>query len=220
MTVTTASSARPRADLIAAALSAGRPRLVLAIDATASREPCWTAARQVTDSLFSAIPGGLDVALAAHGGSAVHTFTDFASDPAVLRDRAAAISCQAGATMLVPILQRARDARAKVLVYVGDVFEENEGELAEAADALRVRGTKVIVLHDTSCGSDPLSARAFAELADRTQGAVMAFDPSSVGRLRELLEAIAVLAVGGLKLLEAKRKELPGARLLLAKLDK
>ena len=28
-----------------------RPRLVFAVDATASREPAWTAARQVTDAL-------------------------------------------------------------------------------------------------------------------------------------------------------------------------
>ena len=52
-----------------------RPRLVFAVDATASREPAWAAARQVTDALVKALPGALDVALAVHGGSRVHTFT-------------------------------------------------------------------------------------------------------------------------------------------------
>ena len=34
-----------------------RPRLVFAVDATASREPAWAAARQVTDALVKALPG-------------------------------------------------------------------------------------------------------------------------------------------------------------------
>ena len=48
-----------------------RPRLVFAVDATASREPAWAAARQVTDALVQALPGELDVALAVHGDSEV-----------------------------------------------------------------------------------------------------------------------------------------------------
>src|SRR5436189_116280 len=48
-----------------------RPRLVFAVDATASREPAWAAARQVTDALVKALPGELDIALAVHGGSRV-----------------------------------------------------------------------------------------------------------------------------------------------------
>ena len=46
-----------------------RPRLVFGFDATASREPAWATARQVTDALVRALPGELDVALAVHGGS-------------------------------------------------------------------------------------------------------------------------------------------------------
>ena len=34
-----------------------RPRLVFAVDATASREPAWAAARGVTDALVKALPG-------------------------------------------------------------------------------------------------------------------------------------------------------------------
>ena len=34
-----------------------RPRLVFAVDATASREPAWAATRQVTDALVKALPG-------------------------------------------------------------------------------------------------------------------------------------------------------------------
>src|SRR6478672_1387614 len=70
-----------------------RPRLIFAVDATASREPAWAAARQVTDALVKAMPGGLDVALAVHGGSRVHTFTGFTDDARTLRDRAAGVDC-------------------------------------------------------------------------------------------------------------------------------
>lgn len=60
------------ADLRRAALDAGRPRLLLAVDATASREPAWAAARAVSDALFTAVLDGLDVGLAVHGGSEAH----------------------------------------------------------------------------------------------------------------------------------------------------
>src|SRR6185312_7334552 len=59
----------------------GRARLVFGFDATASREPAWDTARQVTDALVRALPGELDVALAVHGGARLHTFTDFTADP-------------------------------------------------------------------------------------------------------------------------------------------
>ena len=76
-----------------------RPRLVFAVDATASREPAWKAARQVTDALVKALPGELDVALAVHGGSRVHTFTAFTSDAATLRDRAAGVASEISLTI-------------------------------------------------------------------------------------------------------------------------
>lgn len=102
-----------------------RPRLVFGFDATASREPAWATARQVTDALVRALPGALDVALAVHGGSRLHTFTEFTANPATLRDRAAAIRCRAGSTQMLPILSRALGAAGvRVVTYIGDVFEE------------------------------------------------------------------------------------------------
>ena len=188
---------------------------MLAVDATASREPAWNAAKRVTDALFSALPGQLDVALAVHGGDVVHTFTDFTCNPASLRDQAASVTCRAGQTRMLDIMERVREEKAiKVLLYVGDVFEESIAGGLDLADALRLRGTKLIVLHDTSTGGSH-DADIFARLAGRTGGCVLPFDADAVDRLRELLEAIAVLAVGGMKLLESKTKALPAARLLL-----
>jgi hypothetical protein len=187
--------------------------MVFALDATASREAAWSAAVRTTDALFKALPGQLDVALAVHGGSTVHTFTPFAPDPQMLRDAAASVSCMAGRTCMIDILTRAREeSEVRVVVYVGDVFEEEAAEAFEAADALRLRGTRVIVLQD---GDDAASARVFSEIARRTGGAVIAFDADAVDRLRDLLEAIGCLAVGGRRLLEQRRGTLAGAPLLL-----
>src|SRR5579863_8446851 len=52
--------------------TAERALMVFAVDATASRVAAWEAAQQLTDALFAAVPGELDVALAVHGGSRVH----------------------------------------------------------------------------------------------------------------------------------------------------
>lgn len=210
---------RDRADLIAAAVaSARRPRLVLAVDATASREPAWEAAKCVMDELFAALPGQIDVALAVHGGSVMHTFTGFVTDPSTLQDRAASVRCRSGETRLLAILDRVREEdNVKVVVYVGDVFEESLDAGLAAADAMRLRGTKLIILHDTATGGHH-SADIFGQLAGRTGGCVLPFDGDCIDRLRELLEAVAILAVGGVRLLEAKAKALPAARLLLAHL--
>jgi hypothetical protein len=201
--------------------NSARPRLVFAVDATASREPAWAVARKVTDALVKALPGELDVALAVHGGSRVHTFTAFTSDATTLRDRAGGVVCEAGMTRLLPILSVSQKRPGvRVVIYIGDVFEESVSQGRRLADAMGEQGTKLIVLHDTA---DPLARRdaeVFWDLAKRTGGCVLPFDASASGRLRDLLSAVAVYAVGGEKLLRQRRHELPGAVALLEHLSK
>src|SRR5580658_6395805 len=209
--------AEPRAETRSPAL----PRLIFAVDATASREPAWAAARQVTDALVKALPGELDVALAVHGGSHVHTFTTFTNDPATLRDRTAGVTCQAGLTRLLPILSASlKQPSVRVIVYIGDVFEESLPQGRHLADALGLRGTKLIVLHDTADPSARRDAELFWDLAKRTGGCVLPFDASAPGKLRDILSAVAVYAVGGEKLLRERRHALPGAVALLDHLDR
>ena len=198
-----------------------RPRLVFAVDATASREPAWVAARQVTDALVKALPGELDVALAVHGGSRVHTFTAFTNDAATLRDRAAGVACEAGMTRLLPILSTTlKQQSVRVIIYIGDVFEESLSHGRRLADQLGARGTKLIVLHDTTDPSARRDAELFWDLAKRTGGCVLPFDAGAPGRLRDILSAVAVYAVGGEKLLRERRHELAGAVALLDHLEK
>jgi hypothetical protein len=200
----------------AAASTAQRPRLVFGFDATASREPAWAAARKVTDALVRALPGELDVALAVHGGSRLHTFTEFTANPAVLRDRAAAIDCIPGHTQMLPILARTLAVPGvRVVVYIGDVFEELPGRGRKLADEMGRRGIRLFVLHDVADWNARRDAELFRDLARRTGGDILPFDANAPDRLRELLAAVAVYAVGGEALLEEKQRMLPGAALLL-----
>ena len=193
-----------------------RPRLVFGFDATASREPAWATARGVTDALVRALPGELDVALAVHGGGMLHTFTEFTADARTLRDRAAGIRCIAGHTRLLAILSRSlASPGVRVVVYIGDVFEESLARGRQLADALGARGIRLFVLHDTSDWNARRDGEVFLDLARRTGGCVLPFDVNAPDRLRDILGAAAAYAVGGEALLREKRAELPGAVLLL-----
>lgn len=205
-----------RTELLRTALaSQKRPRLVFAFDATASREPAWHAAKQVTDSLFTALPGAVDVALAVHGGGNVHTFTDFSSDVSVFRDKAASVRCQAGETALIPLMDQVlQHTGIKVLLYIGDCFEECTDAAFSLADSMRSRGIRGLFFHDASTG-DFESQAIFEEIARRTGGACFDFHHSELRPFRELLDAVVVFATGGVPLLEQKKDQFPGATRLL-----
>ena len=153
-----------------------RPRLVFGFDATASREPAWATARQVTDALVRALPGELDVALAVHGGGApahlyrLHRRRQPAARPS-RRD-----SCIAGHTRLLPILARSLAAPGvRVVTYIGDVFEEVARRGRKMADELGRMGSS-----SSSCTTPRLDRPArrggFPDLARRTGGCVLPFD--------------------------------------------
>jgi hypothetical protein len=195
-----------------------RPRLVLAVDATSSRAAAWEASQRVMGALFTALPGELDVNLAVHGGGRVHTFTPFVPDADLLRPIAARIRCKAGYTKLCDIFERVlKSERVRVVVYVGDVFEESKSKAIRLAKALLLNETRVIILHDTGSRDDDDGA-VFQTIATITGGAVLPFDASALDRLGELLQAVAVLAVGGTELLETRQEIMPAAPLLLERL--
>ena len=91
---------------------------------------------------------------------------------------------------------RREDQAVRVVVYIGDVFEESLPHGRQLADQLGARGTKLFVLHDTSDASARRDAEVFWDLAKRTGGCVLPFNSSAPGRLRDLLSAVAVYAVG------------------------
>ncbi len=74
------------------------------MDATASHESAWNVAKEITDAMFKAVPGALDVALAYHGGGRLQEVTPFSSDTKAFLDKVHTVCCQAGITALNDIL--------------------------------------------------------------------------------------------------------------------
>ena len=201
----------------ASAAPARLPRLVFALDATASRERAWAAARQVTDSLFGAAPGGIEVALAVHGGGRMTAFGGFHRDVGALRDEAAGISCEPGPTRMLDIVRESlRRPGVRAMVYIGDCFEEDESAALALAGSLRLRGTKLVVLQDESSGTTS-ALRVFRAMAGRTGGIVLPFDAGSLDPLRDALGAVASYVAGGRDMLRVRSLASPAARLLLGR---
>ena len=135
----------------------------------------------------------------------------------MLRD-AAAVECSAGRTKLLDILERTLgNSGVRLVVYVGDDFEEDETKAFELADRCRMRGCRLVVLHDAASAS-PGTAEFFAALAARTGGCVLPFDADAPQRLSEMLSTLASYAAGGVGLLRKLAPSSASARLLLGKL--
>jgi hypothetical protein len=192
-------------------------RLLVGFDATGSREPTWRQASRLTDTLIRTLPDRLQVALAVHGGGRLKFVTRYTTNAAALRGKAAEVQCEAGGTRLLDILADPAALKADVVLYIGDSFEESASQAGKLADKLRQCGTRVIILQE---GDDDYARSIFAEIAERTGGALLPFDISSFDRVgKELVELIAVLAVEGIEAVEAQQETRPAARVLLEKLD-
>jgi hypothetical protein len=153
-----------------------------------------------------------------HGGGRVHTFTPYTEDVRKLRRIAANISCEPGGTKLVPILERAARERVRVVVYIGDSFEERLAHAMRCCEAMALNETRLIVLHDDP-GDCLQEIRAeFEQMAAITAGAVLPFRAEALDELAAMLEAVSVLAVGGPELLAEKQTAMPAALLLLERL--
>lgn len=216
-----AISATPKQEILQQAIAPGsRPRLLFAMDATASREASWNVAKEITGAMFESVPGELDVALAYHGGGRLQQLTPFSPNAKVFLDKVQQVRCLAGMTAFNPILDRASQCSGlKALIYVGDCYEENKAEAIASAGQLKLRGVRCFIFHDTSSSAQgydiEVARRVFGQIAQTTGGALLPFDETSPQLVKQLLEAISIYAAQGIKALEKKTKYLPAARLLL-----
>lgn len=178
----------------------GRGRLLFAMDATASREPTWDAACHIQAQMFEETRalGGLDVQLCFYRGYREFVASPWVSAPGALLQRMTSVTCAAGYTQVVRVLEHALQEslrhRVRALVFVGDCMEEKLEAVIEAAGRLGVAGVTAFMFHE---GSDPAAAHAFQEVARLTRGAYCRFDSGSARQLRDLLTAAAVFASGG-----------------------
>lgn len=196
-----------------------RGRLLFAIDATASREPTWDMACQIQSEMFTSTDdlGGLEVQLAFYRGFGEMKVTPWLEAPDELVRRMLKVRCLAGRTQIRKLLSHTlRETEAQkvdALVFVGDVVEEDIDELGHKAGQLGLVGTPVFVFHE---GGEPVSRRAFEQIARLSGGAYCSFDTGSAQQLKELLAAVAVFSAGGRRALADLGKERGGRVLQIA----
>lgn len=196
-----------KAQALGAMKAVRKGRLILALDATMSRQPTWDLACTLQAEMFDAAgkAGSLDVQLAYFRGFGECRSSKFVGDTAALKDLMVRIDCRGGHTQIGKVLahtlkETAREA-VDALVYIGDAMEESVDDLSDKAGQLGLRKVPVFVFQE---GRDTIAEKAFREIARLSGGAWFRFDRNSAATLARLLSSIAVYASGGFKALEAR----------------
>jgi hypothetical protein len=194
-------------------------RIILAIDATASRERRWDTASHLQAQMFETVSavGKLDVQLVYYRGYSECVASRWQSNAESLAAVMARVTCAAGHTQIRKVLAHARkeNAREKInaLIIVSDACEETPHDLY--AEARELDGVPVFMFQE---GSDEHVGKIYAEIARLTGGAHCKFDGGATQRLADLLKAVATFATGGIRALADQKTE--AARLLLTQVKK
>lgn len=189
------------------AAGAQKGRLILALDATMSRQPTWDLACTLQADMFDAAgkTGRLEIQLVYFRGFGECRSSKFVSEPSTLKDLMVRIDCRGGHTQIGKVLSHAlketETRKVDALVYIGDAMEEEIDDLADKAGRLGLKGVPTFLFQE---GHDSTAESAFKEIARLTRGAWFRFDRNAADTLAKLLSAIAVYASGGYAALEAR----------------
>jgi hypothetical protein len=203
------------------ASTAARARLAVVIDATGSREPTWDMAVQLQAKMFEEAArvgmGRLEIQLTHFRGLDEVSSTPWMTDARALAQMMSRVRCQTGMTKIKRALARVRAEHQvqpiAAVVFIGDMMEENHGELCDAAAAL---GIPLFIFQE---GDDPDASRTFPEMARLApKGAHCRFAPGAERQLAELLGAVVAFVKGGERALADLRTD--AARLLLTQMKK
>lgn len=195
-----------------------RGRLVLAMDATMSRQHSWDTALSIQGEMFTEAgkAGGLDVQLVYFRGFDECRASKWTSDTGGLARLMSGIRCMGGSTQILRVLKHLRSEAAagkvNACVYVGDAFEEEIDPVAKVAGEVGLLGIPVFMFQE---GRNPAAEQAFREIAKLTRGAYFRFGHDAARVLRELLAAVAVYAAGGRAALADHSSRKGGAAQLL-----
>lgn len=182
-----------------------RGRLILAMDATMSRQPMWDRALALQSEMFAEAGrvSGLDVQLVYFRGFNECRASKWTGDAASLARLMTGVECRGGNTQIGRVLKhvKSESAAGKVnaVVFVGDAVEESIDGLCQKAGEVGLLGVPLFMFQD---GSDPGAAKAFKEMARLSRGAYHALDANSTAVLRQLLGAVAAYAAGGKEALQ------------------
>lgn len=184
----------------------GKGRLVLAMDATMSRQPMWDRALAIQSEMFTEAGkvSGLDVQLVYFRGFDECRASKWTGDATGLARLMTGVECRGGNTQIGRVLKHiqaeARAGKVNAAVYVGDAVEEGIDGLCRLAGELGLLGVPLFMFQD---GSDPGAAKAFREMARLSHGAYHQLGPRATAILRQLLGAVAAYAAGGREALES-----------------
>jgi hypothetical protein len=166
------------------------PRLIFALDATASRQPTWDQAAELQIEMFSAAGADIDVKLVYYRGLECKA-SPWVHNQETLLTLMRKISCITGYTQIGRVLSHAlketESSPVRALVFVGDAFEESRRAMREPAAMLGQKGTPVFMFQE---GEDYSTAKAFKEIAELSGGLYAAFDAGASARLKEQLKTI------------------------------
>lgn len=198
----------------------GEGRVILALDATMSRQPTWDMAASIQADMFTSVGrvGALSMQLVYFRGYGESRASKWARDGKTLADMMSRIQCRAGHTQIAKILKHAAREHSEkpvsAVVYIGDAMEEKADDLGQLAGKLGMRKVPMFIFQE---GHDLLAETTFKELARLTRGGWFRFDRNAPDVLAKLLSSIAVYATGGLKALENRGSR--EDRLLIEKLS-
>ena len=198
---------------------AKNPRLLFAVDATASRQPTWDHASRVQQEMFLAAgrAASLTVQLCYYRGFQQFFASPWLTDSEQLARLMGQVRCEGGHTQIARLLRHAQREHGKVpvraLVFIGDAIEENPDSLCNLAGQCGIRRLPLFMFQE---GHDRAVEQTFRSMAKLSGGAYARFDSTSASTLAALLGAVARYATGGHAALEKTTDD--SARLLLQQL--
>lgn len=196
-----------------------QPRLLFAVDATASRQPTWDHATHLQQEMFiaSGKVATLAVQLCYYRGFAEFRASRWLTDSAQLARLMGQVRCEGGHTQIAKLLRHALDehgkARVRALVFIGDAMEEDADALCHLAGQCGMLQLPLFLFQE---GQQPQVERTYRSMAKLSGGAYARFDVSSAATLARLLGAVASFATGGRPALEKLGDD--SAKLLLQQL--
>jgi hypothetical protein len=196
-----------------------QPRLLFAIDATASRQPTWDHASNLQQEMFHAGDqlASLAVQLCYYRGFRDFQASRWLNNGNELARLMAKVRCEGGQTQIARLLRHSmkehRSHAIQAAVFIGDAVEESPDLLCELAGQSGLLQLPLFLFHE---GRDQQVEQTFRSMAKLSGGAYARFDSSSASVLAGLLGAVASFAKGGRAALEQRKDD--SAKLLLQQL--
>ncbi len=196
-----------------------QPRLIFAIDATASRQPTWDTACQLQGEMFRATANvaTLAVQLCYYRGFNEFYASRWLSDSERLGQLMGSVFCEGGHTQITRLLRHAlaeqRKSKVRALVFIGDALEESPDTVCDLAGQCGLLQLPLFLFQE---GGNRQVEQTFRSMARLSGGAYARFDARSAHTLAALLGAVASYAAGGRAALENTTTD--SAKLLLEQL--